>query len=511
MGARPARRRWHPLRLRHVGQGPALRIMAMPLPHGPARSLVRGVYATYSPTGHLLVVTSDGKLIGIPFDPKKLELTGAPIALLEGGCARNAGFNITCRSPERHAGLHHRRTLGPVAAWVTREGLVTPVDSGWDPQGVIGAVSLSPDGKALAVSLTRDGRRDIWVKRLPWAVLAIHLSPTPRAAAPPGRPTGDVSVCLGPPRARCRPDLRPPCGRHRSPRLLSSLDVGQATSSRDGRWLILRTAPGTGTLISSGSKAGDTSVCRWWRRPPWSSIPRSRPNGRWLAYSSNESGRREVYVRPFPRNRVGQVAGVHRGRRRAGLVEQPGGSCSTSTAKGRHVSAESGGRHLSVASRRTLFSTSQFVREAVPSYSLSPDGKRFVRAAEGRRGSRELVVGRTGHASSRGCREIERREAGLLSSRGAPATRIFPAKPDPRNRISKLRRRSIADAGKFDVRAQEGNQSSNMLRTASGLHNGSAFCVFVGLFLCGLSDALPNWAPRLVHPVATAAGPMSWP
>ena len=48
-------------RLRHVGQGPAdFEIMVQPLPHGQARSLVRGVYATYSTTGHLLVVTSEG-------------------------------------------------------------------------------------------------------------------------------------------------------------------------------------------------------------------------------------------------------------------------------------------------------------------------------------------------------------------------------------------------------------------------------------------------------------------
>ena len=68
-------------RLRHVGQGPGdFEIMASPLPHGEARSLVRGVYAIYAPTGHLLVVTADGKLIAIPFDPGKLELTGAPIA-----------------------------------------------------------------------------------------------------------------------------------------------------------------------------------------------------------------------------------------------------------------------------------------------------------------------------------------------------------------------------------------------------------------------------------------------
>ena len=45
---------------------------ATALPHGQAHSLVRGVYALYAPTGHLLVVTADGKLVATPFDPKKV-------------------------------------------------------------------------------------------------------------------------------------------------------------------------------------------------------------------------------------------------------------------------------------------------------------------------------------------------------------------------------------------------------------------------------------------------------
>ena len=108
-----------------VGQGPAdFEIMAMPLPHGPAHSLVRGVYATYAPTGHLLVVTADGKLIAIPFDPKKLELTGAPIALLEGIGVRNGGFNIDLALAGNGTLAYTTGgTLGSRrAAWVSREG-----------------------------------------------------------------------------------------------------------------------------------------------------------------------------------------------------------------------------------------------------------------------------------------------------------------------------------------------------------------------------------------------------
>ena len=41
------------------------------------------------------------------------------------------------------------------------------VDAAWDPQGSIEEMALSPDGKALAATLGRGGRTDIWVKQLP--------------------------------------------------------------------------------------------------------------------------------------------------------------------------------------------------------------------------------------------------------------------------------------------------------------------------------------------------------
>ncbi len=70
------------------------------------------------------MVTSDGKLIGIPFDPKKLELAGPPIALLEGIGVRNGGFNIDL-SLSRNGTLAYTTggTLGSGrATWISREG-----------------------------------------------------------------------------------------------------------------------------------------------------------------------------------------------------------------------------------------------------------------------------------------------------------------------------------------------------------------------------------------------------
>src|SRR6185312_17354517 len=100
--------------------------------------ITRGVYARYAPSGHLLVATADGKLIAIPFDPKKLELTGPPVALLEGLGVRAGGFNVDLALGNGTLVYTTGGTLtSRRAAWVSREGTASSVDPAWDPQGTI--------------------------------------------------------------------------------------------------------------------------------------------------------------------------------------------------------------------------------------------------------------------------------------------------------------------------------------------------------------------------------------
>ncbi len=379
-------------RLRHAGQGPGdFEIMAMSLPHGQAKSLVRGIYSQYAPTGHLLVVTADGKLIAIPFDPKKLVLTGSPVALIEGIGVRSGGFNIDLSlAPNGTLAYTTGGTLGSRrAVWVSREGGVSPVDPAWDPQGVIASASLSGDGKAMAVDLAREGRRDIWVKQLP--------------DGPFSRITfGDTSSV----RPSWSPDLREvlyvvdrsgsgvgPAYTHRADgtgaaRLLvasSKNDFGQIVSSRDGHWLILRTAPiGPGSTDIVGLETGDTALVPLVATPAAEMFPALSPDGRWLAYSSNESGQSEVYVRPFPQTatakwQVSTVGGSEPAWANSGreLLYLNG--------KGEMASAEiQPGATFSVGKQRPLFSATQFSRPGpVPSFSVSPDDKRFLMVREG--------------------------------------------------------------------------------------------------------------------------------
>src|SRR5262249_15620040 len=129
--------------------------------------LARGVYARYARSGHLLIVTGDGKLVAYPFDAKRLEITGTPTVLYEGLEARafwspfalsNAGTIIYVT-----AGSSEHRDI----ASVTLDGTARTIDSAWTPQGTITNIALSPDGRQLAVDLRVGVKTDIWVKQLP--------------------------------------------------------------------------------------------------------------------------------------------------------------------------------------------------------------------------------------------------------------------------------------------------------------------------------------------------------
>ena len=384
-------------RLRHVGQGPTdFEIMAMPLPRGPARSLVRGIYARYAQR-QLLVVTSDGKLIAYPFDPKKLELTGPPVALIEGIGVRNGGFNVDLALAGNGTLAYTTGgTLGSRrAVWVSREGLATPVDPEWDPQGVLASATLAPDGKAIAVALLRDSGRDIWVKRLPNGPFS-RLTFGDTASGRPSWSADGRDVLYISDRSGSGVGgvyARRSDGTGTARRLVpSDLDFGQVVAPRDGRWLLLRTGGGNPDIL--GLKSGDSTLVPLVASSAAELFPARSPDGRWLAYASNESGQPEVYVRPFPETSAAKWQ-----------VSTAGGSEPVWSSTGREllyingksemVSAEiPPGGTFSVGRQRILFSVSQLYRAGpVPSFALSPDNKRFLMLREGETGQPgELIV-----------------------------------------------------------------------------------------------------------------------
>jgi Tol biopolymer transport system component len=136
---------------------------------------------------------------------------------------------------------------------VRRDGQASVVAPDWT--GEIGSISLSPDGRQLALDQVEDGRGEIWVKTLdtgPLARVASGGTLTFRPFwFPDGRSIGFLSDMSG--------------------RDLTVMEAGIDSVPR----------PLIATEYDEYS-------------------PAISPDGRWLAYGSNLSGRDEVYVKPFP-------------------------------------------------------------------------------------------------------------------------------------------------------------------------------------------------------------------
>ena len=370
-------------RVRRAGQGPAeFDIMGMKLPRGEARPLIRGVYARYAASGHLLVITAEGKLLAVPFDPVAVALKGSPVALLEGIRSGPFEVNFAVSATGTLVYASGGASGSTRAFWVTRDGTASPVDSTWDPQGTINSVALAPDGKTLAVGLTRAAAQDIWVKQLPAGPFSritfgdsAHFRP---AWSPDGRALvyiTDRGTGGGPPYMTRADGTGPPQVLLKSP-----FNFVHVIESRDGRWILVRRGVnevGSGDIYAV--RIGDSVLVPLLTTPAREVSPALSPDGRWLAYESDESGASEVYVRPFP--------DVASGRWQVSLS---GGTAPKWAHSGRELFYVNGrqemittevrpGPTFSVGAPRVLFSAAPFDLSAnYPLYDVAPDDRRFV-------------------------------------------------------------------------------------------------------------------------------------
>ena len=260
------------------------------------------VQGWYLPTGHVLYVRRDGAALAAPFDVDKLEISGGSVPVLE-SVAGGAGFGQLAWS--RSGSLVYVsggvRARDNAVLRVSRAGLVTAIDTSWS--GQFNSIALSPDGRRLAIGVgLGTSALNIWVKQLDRGPFT-RLSFGGRDRRPEWSPDGRTVAFI-------RDTLTTGIVVGRSAdgtgadRLLVRLpqQLQEVAWSRDGEWLVVRTdnaAAGAGDLVGIRTNGDKTPV------PLVTSAftelhPALSPDGRWLAYTSNESGRPEVYVRPFP-------------------------------------------------------------------------------------------------------------------------------------------------------------------------------------------------------------------
>jgi eukaryotic-like serine/threonine-protein kinase len=385
-------------RLRREGQGAGdFEIMAMSLPHGTPHSLIRGTYARYSPSGHLIVISADGKMLVAPFDPGKLAITGSPVAMYD-GLEPNPYNSEIAISP---GGTLIYSTASQVSSreiiWMSREGVATPVDAGWNLDGTVNSVALSPDGKAMAVELVRSSKPDIWVKQLPKGPFSRITFGDTAFLRPSWTPDGSHVIYLGD-----RGDgtgttfMKRPDGVGPAVHLFPTrMGLAQAFESPDGKWMIGRRALGeTGNGDIVAQHEGDTAVVPLVATPAREGFPALSPDGKWLAYASDESGTFEVYVRPFPdvssaRWQVSTSGGT------APLWSHTGKELFFRNTKGDLIAAQvRTAPSFSVDSQKSLFPlTGINIAASTQGYAVANDDKQFLMMRETAAGAAgELIV-----------------------------------------------------------------------------------------------------------------------
>ncbi|HTL45624.1 MAG TPA: protein kinase [Vicinamibacterales bacterium] len=257
-----------------------------------------GTAAAYA--GGYLVYARAGKLLAVPFDARRQEVTGQPFEALDGvltsGNTGAAEFSLS-----RHGDLAYvpgtatggHRTL----VWVDRTGKATPLPL---PSASYLYPRLSPDGRSIAVEI-EGPNHDLYVYDLARAILT-KITTDGQSHDPVWAPdskrlafrswvAGGMTMWMMPADRSAPPSRLDPSGTRQSPvsfspdgRFLSFDQKDRQTG--DDAWVLPLEAGAKPTAIAQ-SRFGEGSA-------------KFSPDGRSLAYASTESGKAQVYVQPFP-------------------------------------------------------------------------------------------------------------------------------------------------------------------------------------------------------------------
>jgi serine/threonine-protein kinase len=270
--------------------------------------LVRGgSFARYVPTGHLLYAR--GKSIyAVPLDVSSMEIKGTPRPVIEGGMLNalsgNANFDVSNNGTLAYVPFGPVNDVDSRIAWVNRDGTIEPLADTVRPYGPL---SLSPDGQRIVVTV-RAANDDIWVYHLGRKTLTRLTFGGGNSDLPVWTPDGSRILYFSERGKEFKIFLKPWDGSRAEEELGNSLNPdgsSPATISPDGHLV----AYSKGGDIWTVSLDGDRTPKPFIQSAAQEFLPRFSPDGKWLAYTSSESGRPEVYVVPFPdRNGKWQVS-----------------------------------------------------------------------------------------------------------------------------------------------------------------------------------------------------------
>jgi len=255
----------------------------------------------YAPPGYLLYVR-ENTLVAQPFDAESGEITGEPVPLAEDLGIDSVGLAHFSASDDGVLAYRGGEAGGGQLRWVDLEGEVLGLEG--DPGDIL-VSNLSRDGRWLAIAMRAGSMSsdDIWIRDLVRGVTSRFTFSDGDDSNPRWAPDGNRIVYSSPHEGIDNLYIKA-VGGTGEPELLQASEHPQYSAdwSTDGRYLLYydRDPERSWDIWYRDMDAPDSEGTPFVNSQFAEVRARFSPDGRWVAYQSNESGRAEIYVQPFP-------------------------------------------------------------------------------------------------------------------------------------------------------------------------------------------------------------------
>ena len=276
------------------------RIAVIDTKTGQRKILVEGgTHPRYSPSGHL-VYAREGNLMAVRFDLESLAVVGQPLSVLEGVLMSvNSGVaNFDISTSGDLVYVPGGADKGERAlVWVDRNGKAESL--GLPPRSYLHP-RISPDARQLAIEI-EGPNHDFYVYDFARSVLS-KMSTDGASHWPVWSPDGAQLVYRAGPMAGFKLWAVPADRSHPAAQVpAEGISQSAESWSPDGHAIAYTAVtPDAGAHIMVASFDGDRGSRPFADIKAPAGSPKFSPDGGWLAYCSNESGRPQVYVQAFP-------------------------------------------------------------------------------------------------------------------------------------------------------------------------------------------------------------------